>query len=68
MAAEHGESPTDYILHHLTHLKTGAGFWTWHVDTLLMSAALAAVVGFVFWLAARRPQPACRRASSASSR
>jgi len=54
MAAEHGESPTDYILHHLTHLKTGAGFWTWHVDTLLMSAALAAVVGFVFWLAARR--------------
>jgi len=54
MAAEHGESPTDYILHHLTHLKTGAGFWTWHVDTLLMSAALAVVVGFVFWLAARR--------------
>ena len=54
MAAEHSESPTDYILHHLTHLKTGAGFWTWHVDTLLMSAALAVVVGFVFWLAARR--------------
>ncbi len=54
MAVEHGESPTDYILHHLTHLKTGAGFWTWHVDTLLMSAALAAVVGFVFWLGARR--------------
>lgn len=54
MAAEHGKSPTDYILHHLTHLKTGEGFWTWHVDTLLMSVALAAAVAFVFWLAARR--------------
>jgi len=54
MAAEHGESPTDYILHHLTHLKSGSGFWTWHVDTLLMSAVLAGLVGFVFWLAARR--------------
>jgi F-type H+-transporting ATPase subunit a len=54
MAAEHGESPTDYILHHLTHLKTGTGFWTWHIDTLLMSAVLAVLVAFVFWLAARR--------------
>lgn len=51
--AGHGTSPTDYILHHLTHLKVGEGFWTWHVDTLLMSSLLAFIVGFVFWRAAR---------------
>jgi F-type H+-transporting ATPase subunit a len=53
MAVENGESPTDYITHHLTHLKVGSGFWTWHIDTLLMSAALAFVIGFFFWRAAR---------------
>jgi len=52
--AGHGASPTDYILHHLTHYKVGEGFWTWHVDTLLMSALLAVVVGFFFWRAARQ--------------
>ena len=51
--AEHGTSPTDYIVHHLTHLKVGEGFWTWHVDTLLMSSALALLVGFLLWRAAR---------------
>lgn len=25
--AEHGTTPTDYIVHHLTHLKVGEGFW-----------------------------------------
>ena len=52
--AEHGTTPTDYIVHHLTHLKVGEGFWTWHIDTLLMSASLAVLVGWVFWAAARR--------------
>lgn len=52
--AEHGTTPTDYIVHHLTHLKVGEGFWTWHVDTLLMSASLAVLVGWVFRAAARR--------------
>ena len=32
-----------------------------HVDTLVMSALLAAIVAFVLWRAARRPPPACRR-------
>jgi F-type H+-transporting ATPase subunit a len=54
MAVEHGETPTEYIAHHLTHLKVGSGFWTWHVDTLFMSALLAFVVSFVLWYAARR--------------
>ncbi|MGD9598765.1 MAG: F0F1 ATP synthase subunit A [Steroidobacteraceae bacterium] len=52
--AGHGTSPTDYIVHHLTHLKVGEGFWTWHIDTLLMSALLAVLTGWVFWAAARR--------------
>jgi F-type H+-transporting ATPase subunit a len=54
MAAGHGESPTDYITHHLTHLKVGSGFWTWHIDTLFMSALLAIGVSFLLWLAARK--------------
>lgn len=52
--SSHGTSPTDYILHHLTHLKVGEGFWTWHIDTLIMSTLLAIIVGWVFWAAARK--------------
>jgi F-type H+-transporting ATPase subunit a len=54
MAVEHGKTPTEYITHHLTHLKVGSGFWTWHIDTLLMSALLAFLIGLLFWRAARR--------------
>src|SRR3954463_12669806 len=55
MASEHGApSPTDYIVHHLEHRSVGEGFWTWHVDTLAMSAILAAVVAFVLWRAASK--------------
>ncbi len=58
MAAEHGASPspTDYIVHHLTHRAVELGdhwFWKVHVDTLVMSALLAFVVGFVLWRAAK---------------
>ena len=53
MAVEHGESPSEYIAHHLTHLKVGSGFWTWHIDTLFMSALLAFAVSFTLWFAAR---------------
>ena len=54
MAAEHGQSPTDYIVHHMTHNAVGQGFWTWHVDTLVMSAVTAAFVALLLWLGARR--------------
>ena len=55
MAKENGsETPTDYIVHHLTHLKVGEGFWTFHVDTLLMSALLAALVAAFLYAGARR--------------
>src|SRR5579872_4976766 len=51
--AEH-ESATDFFTHHLTHLRLGSGFWTWHLDTLGMSVLIATVVAFLFWIAARR--------------
>ena len=61
MAAEHGvvaehaaPSATDYINHHMTHFKVGEGFWSFHVDTLVMSSVLALVVMFFFWRAARQ--------------
>lgn len=55
MASDHGTpSPTDYIVHHLEHHAVGEGFWTWHVDTLVMSALLAAAVAFWLWTAARK--------------
>jgi F-type H+-transporting ATPase subunit a len=62
MAAEHGAehaapSATDYINHHMTHLKVGEGFWAFHLDTLVMSAVLALIVMFVFGRAARQATP-----------
>lgn len=54
MASEKGESPTEYIVHHLKHLKVGEGFWTVHIDTLLMSSLLAAAVAAFLYIGARR--------------
>lgn len=54
-AAEHGASgPTAYIVHHLTPLSVGEGFWTLHVDTLFFSAFLGGVFLLVFRTAAIR--------------
>ncbi|MDP2795268.1 MAG: F0F1 ATP synthase subunit A [Sulfurisoma sp.] len=41
-----GEIPTtsEYIAHHLTNLKVGSGFWTFHLDTLIVSGALGLIV------------------------
>lgn len=38
---------TGYIVHHLTPLSTGEGFWTLHLDTLFFSVSLGAF--FLFW-------------------
>ena len=56
MAAQSGAipSPTEYIGHHMDHLKVGEGFWTLHVYTLVMSTLCAALVAFMLWRAARQ--------------
>ena len=48
-----GHSATDYIVHHLTNLSTGEGFWTFHVDSLLFSASLAVIFGWSFYRGAK---------------
>jgi len=46
MAAEHVPlTANDYISHHLVNLHVGHGFWTFHLDTLIVSG----VVGFVIF-------------------
>lgn len=51
-AAESG--PTGYIKHHLTNLQAGDGFWTFHVDTMIVSFALGLLFLVPFVIAARR--------------
>lgn len=52
MASEGGS--TGYIVHHLTPLSTGEGFWTLHLDTLFFSAALGALFIWFFKMAAEK--------------
>lgn len=47
-------SATDYIVHHLTNLTVGEGFWTFHLDTLFFSSALGLTLLVLFRLAAVR--------------
>ncbi|HVK55898.1 MAG TPA: F0F1 ATP synthase subunit A [Burkholderiales bacterium] len=45
----------DYIVHHLTHLKVGSGFWALHVDTFFY-AVLTGVIGcYLLYKAAGKP-------------
>jgi F-type H+-transporting ATPase subunit a len=52
----HDEAPsaTEYIVHHLTNLRHGEGFWALNVDSLFFSVLLAVVFGGSFWFAARK--------------
>ncbi|MBC7943931.1 MAG: F0F1 ATP synthase subunit A, partial [Burkholderiales bacterium] len=44
----------DYIAHHLLNLKVGEGFWTFHLDTLIVSGLLGIVVfGLMAYVAKR---------------
>jgi len=53
--AEHApQTTTEYITHHLTNLHAGHGFWTFHLDTLIVSGVLGFLVFGGMWLAARR--------------
>ena len=54
MAAGTELNPTSYINHHLTFFAKSfgdGGFWTLHVDTLIMSALVGfAGIGFIWWV------------------
>jgi len=53
MSAE-GQTTSEYIQHHLTNLHAGEGFWTFHLDTMLVSMVLGLLVFGTMWLAARK--------------
>ncbi|MBZ4201950.1 MAG: F0F1 ATP synthase subunit A [Methylovulum sp.] len=48
------EGATGYIVHHLTSLSVGEGFWTLNLDTLFFSAVLGAVFIWFFKTAAEK--------------
>lgn len=55
MATEaHAEGATGYIIHHLTALRVGEGFWSLHLDTLFFSALLGGVFIWFFKNAAEK--------------
>jgi F-type H+-transporting ATPase subunit a len=62
MAAEHGPTAGEYIVHHLTHLqnhKAGnvVDFSVFNFDSLVFSVALGVVLCWVFWRAASKATP-----------
>ena len=44
MASGETLTSTQYIVHHLTNLEVGSGFWTFHLDTLIVSGGLGLLV------------------------
>ena len=59
MAAEHGPTAGEYIIHHLTHLqnakpKAVVDFSVFSFDSLFFSILLGIVGCFVLWMAARK--------------
>ena len=51
MASSSGtQTSTEYIVHHLTNLSVGEGFWTIHLDTMIVSGllGLVAFLGMLF--------------------
>lgn len=54
MEHEGAQTPNEYIVHHLTNLTKGEGFWTYNVDSIFFSVLLALVFFVTFWLVARK--------------
>lgn len=54
MAAQASPGPTEYIVHHLTNLKVGSGFWTFHLDTMIISWIVGVIAFGLMYRAARR--------------
>lgn len=57
MATEGAPTPNEYIVHHLTNLTYGEGFWTVNVDSIFFSLLLAAVFFLFFRSVARKARP-----------
>jgi F-type H+-transporting ATPase subunit a len=53
-SAEHAQTGSEYIVHHLGNLKYGEGFWTLNVDSIFFSVLLGLLFTVSFWLAARK--------------
>ena len=52
MATGAAPTPNEYISHHLVNLHAGEGFWTWHLDTLIVSGLVGlAVFGLLAYVA-----------------
>lgn len=47
-------SSNEYISHHLTNLRVGQDFWSFHLDTLIVSGLLGIIVFGAMAVAARR--------------
>ena len=56
--ASGGLTTSEYISHHLTNLRVGEGFWTLHLDTLIVSGALGLLLFGAMAYAARRASSA----------
>ena len=55
-----GGGSVEYIQHHLTNLCAGdcpTGFWSFHLDTMIISYLLAALIVFVGWRVSARLNP-----------
>jgi len=50
-------NPVEYIEHHLTNLQVGHGFWSIHLDTLIFSWLLGAVLVLISWRVGRKLSP-----------
>jgi F-type H+-transporting ATPase subunit a len=62
MAAEHGPTAGEYIIHHLTHLqnhkaKNVVDFTVFNFDSLFFSVVVGALGCWLLWLAARKATP-----------
>lgn len=54
MSAQGPANASEYISHHLTNLTVGEGFWTLHIDTLIISLLLGLLFIYTFRVAARK--------------
>lgn len=54
MAAAAPETSTEYISHHLKNWSVGEGFWTFNLDSLVVSFGLGIIALILLWSVARR--------------